>query len=131
MPLTDEQLNNNFGYACQLWGYQNSISSTVPVNDPTENGNFGLRSDGNTITIMYWDHDSPRPTIDDLKSLNLAALVQLRRRTLANQDMTKIRTVAHYLIDMERRMSVLEGSPKTIAQARDYIRDILRDHVDD
>ena len=74
MSLTDEQVFQNFDRLVKTWGKANSPSDTFPTNqsDNPTNPDYALitTSPGNT-EIEFWNHDSPEPTIADLKALTL------------------------------------------------------------
>jgi hypothetical protein len=128
MPLTDEELNILFIFACEVWGKNNSPSDTYPDSDPTT-GDFAAISDGITIFIDFWNHDSPQPTINDLKALDLADVEGRRKSAIVGNTIDRISYIIEYLVNIEQRVSALERADKTEQQSRDYITALLTGRV--
>jgi hypothetical protein len=125
MPLTDIQLKDLYSHACQVWGKTHSASNTYPNPDPTV-GDFRLESVQDVISIARWTHDSPQPSLTDLKSLDLTDVRTRRKESLGNGALSRLGFVFDYLVDSEIRLSALERNARNEQQAREYIHAIVQ-----
>jgi hypothetical protein len=130
MPLTDEELRQLIHPACEVWGKNNSVSDTYPDPDPLTGG-FLINSDGVNFTISEWTHDSPQPTINDLKTLDLLEVETRRKSVIVDNISDRLYVTIDYLIDVEQRLSTLELRPRSEATAREYVMEVMRGKVPD
>lgn len=62
MPITNEDLQKDFGGWCETYAYKN---------DSELRPSFKLKYDQGIYSLNTWIHTSPKPTLSDLLALNL------------------------------------------------------------
>lgn len=127
MPLTNQELKDYIYEAVQLY-----INDQIGRDGESTEFMIRLAKDTDTPILSKWNTDilGEKPTANILRSSYDLRDVKLKRRqdrrdTIINN----IGELRYFLVDIERRVSALEGAPKTQSASYQYILSVILNNI--
>lgn len=127
MPLTIPELKEYIYEAVQLY-----INEHIGRDGESDEFTIRLARDTDIPMISKWNTDilGEKPTANILRSSYALRDVQLKRRQdRRDAVINSIGELRFFLVDIERRVSALEGAPKTQAASYQYILSNILDNI--